>query len=405
MVRIIVMLYRFVVSCLLKFVALFVRRDEKRIAFGSWGGRYYIDNSRYLLETALDELDESYRFAWIGNEEVAAQLPKDERIVCLKKDSLKSVCWLMKAKYMFCSQLHPVDLCSYNVYDGAVLTYLHHGCAIKKWGDDQLKIKKRLKKKVVIWFYKIIGNGVPLRYFVVSSMEQHKTHLTAMKSRGYSEKTALFTGTPRNDLLINATQEEREKAKLKYSELLGFAPEQKVVMYVPTFRRDGVENQSLIYRDADEKKAMSDVLQKYNAVLIEKAHNVGKFNVVQESKCDNMIQAPQKVNLQEMLLFTDCIISDYSSTLLDFALMNRPIVNYLYDYEFYRDENAGLYYAAEEFAAGPVVYCYDELLKELDKSLADFRYCTEQRQKIARKFMEFEDGQASKKILKQVLEL
>ncbi len=405
MVRIIVLLYRFVVSCFLKFFALFVRRNEKRIAFGSWGGRYYIDNSRYLLETALDELDESYRFAWIGNEEVAAQLPKDERLVCLKKDSLKSVCWLMKAKYMFCSQLHPVDLCAYNVYDGAILTYLHHGCAIKKWGDDQLKINKKLKKKAVIWFYRIIGSRISFQYFAVSSKEQHKTHLTAMKSRGYSEKTALFTGTPRNDLLINATQEEREKVKLKYSELLGFAAEQKIVMYVPTFRSGGVENQSLIYRDEEERKAMSEVLQKHDAVLIEKAHNIGKFNIVQGSKCDNMMQAPQKVNLQEMLLFTDCIISDYSSTLLDFALMNHPIVNYLYDYEFYRDENAGLYYEAEEFAAGPVAYCYDELLKELDKSLADFQYCEERRRTIVRKFMEFEDGQASKKILQQVLNL
>ena len=57
--------WRVFISLFLIIASKLQKRKENRIAFGAWKGELYIDNSRYLLETALKMLGEDYRFVQI----------------------------------------------------------------------------------------------------------------------------------------------------------------------------------------------------------------------------------------------------------------------------------------------------------------------------------------------------
>ncbi len=392
--------WRVFISLFLIIASKLQKRKENRIAFGAWKGELYIDNSRYLLETALKTLGEDYRFVWIGNKEVAAQLPHDSRICCYEKNSLRSLSALLKCKYMFCSQMHYEDLSNYNVFEGAIITYLHHGCPVKRWGDDA-GTGQSINPS---WQDRIVGKRRLLDYFVCSSETHFRTNLSSMKSWGCNEKNNLRTGTPRNDMLLLENDEEHIlKYKQKYAEMLGFDVNQKVVLYVPTFRRSGIANESLVYRDSKEKERLSELLHKHNCVLIEKAHYAGEFESKEGKSYDNILSCPKKVNIQEMLLFTDCMISDYSGAFLDYSILDRPIIHYIYDYEFYRDVDSGLYYELNEFQAGSAARNYDELLNALESCLTDPKTGEELRRKVKNKFMEYEQGNASEQIIGSVL--
>ena len=48
-------------------------------------------------------------------------------------------------------------------------------------------------------------------------------------------------------------------------------------------------------------------------------------------------------NLNELMKITDILISDYSSIMIDFSILERPIYNYIYDYDEYAKKR-GMYF-------------------------------------------------------------
>ena len=70
-------------------------------------------------------------------------------------------------------------------------------------------------------------------------------------------------------------------------------------------------------------------------------------------------------NEQELLLISDILISDYSSIMIEFALLNKPIIFYTYDYDTYMSKDRGFYFDFKKNVPGPVVYTTDELIAEV----------------------------------------
>lgn len=382
--------------------SLLVRREEKHLAFGSWKGQLYIDNSRYLLEQALTMYGPDYRFVWVGGDSVRAQLPGDPRIICVKKNSISSLFRLLRCRYMFCSQLPFEDLSEFNVYRGAVVTYLHHGCPVKKWGDDTPGRKAPNPIRRVLDLF--TGVSRPIDYFAASSRAHARTNLTALKSYGCTAANNLPTGTPRNDMLVKLTPEQSRSFKDLYSQRLGFDAGKRVILYVPTFRRSGADNRSLVAGSPEETAALGRLLRDLDCVLIEKAHFAGSFGDRSAAEHNpGLIPCPKDVNLQEMLTFADCVISDYSGAFLDFSILDRPIIHYLYDHEFYRDTDSGLYYGTGEFAAGPVAEDFAHLLKAVKHCMENGGYQRRKRLKVRDRFMHYETGTASRQILERVV--
>ena len=79
------------------------------------------------------------------------------------------------------------------------------------------------------------------------------------------------------------------------------------------------------------RKLAAEIGNEY--VVIAKLHSMEKQNLA----IDNVIIPSGDIETQEILLITDCLISDFSSIIFDVLPINRNILLYINDEEKYRD--------------------------------------------------------------------
>ncbi len=389
-------------SLFLQLLSRVIRRRPGYIAIGSWSGNRFADNSRYLAEYIHSHYPE-YHIVWVGNkrirDEVEASLPGVEFV---EKDTLVANIRLLKCKYMFFSQMHNADISSCNVYRGATTCYLHHGMPIKKWGQDGLTQTIGSKNRISEIAHRITGESIKYDYFVTSSPLHDKTNCSGLAYKGCIEEKNLHTGTPRNDMYFNVTSRFVSEVKEKYSSILGFDHSKKIVMYLPTFRRTNTDVFSFSRLSFEQRRELERVLEKHNCVLIEKSH-VAEKNKFDGNSDSYILCVPSEMNVQELMLFADVLISDYSGAFLDFILLDRPVIHYAYDYDYYKNIDSGLYYEIEDFSAGPIAYDYASLIKAIDEALSGVDEYSEKRQYVRRKYMQYETGEASANIMSSVV--
>lgn len=389
-------------------LSLFVKRNENYIAFGSWEGKLYLDNSKYLLEYIRSINDGKYKLFWVGVETILPQLPED--VVFIKKNSFKSILPLLRCKYMFFSQMHNADIANFNAFRGAVMVFLNHGICLKKCFTDAAGYSGGLEKKNASFLRKVYGTIVgtyrKYDYFIAASNYHFDTYLSSCAYLGANRENVLKTGTPRNDVLASSTEEQAECYKIRYAERIGFDRDVKVIMYLPTFRRKTAGVSSLVSGDLEQRRKLNKILEQYNAVLIEKNHYAADKFAENNNKTDDfsrLVKLDIEVDIQEMLQFTDVMISDYSGAFMDFLHTDRPIVHYLYDYEYYRDYDSGLYLEKEEFACGEVAENFDELCAALENALSGNDENGQLRKRGRKLFVEYECGRSSQKIFETII--
>ena len=389
-------------SLLFLLISIFIKRDPYKIAIGSWSGKLFIDNSRYLAQYIKRNYPD-YQIYWIGEEEV-----RDEAVgsgfIFLKKNHFLSNLKLLKCRYFFFTQMTPADISESNVYRKAVTCYLHHGMPIKKWGDDAIKARSDVKKQSLFKkaYFSITGISMAYDFFATSSPLHDKSNLTSLKHRGCTDEKNLKCGTPRNDFLINLTPEERERYKNTILKELK-AENKKVFLYLPTFRRKSTDIFSFANLSEEQRKRLNEVLVRNQIVIVEKSHFAETNLKREKNENQNVIILGPKTNVQELYLASECLISDYSGAYLDYLFLNKPVIHFAYDYEYYKNVDSGLYYEIEDFSAGQVVSTFGELLNEIENIGKGIDLFEQKRNYVKNKYMTYEDGNASKHIFEKVV--
>ena len=402
-------------SVILYLLSWVIKRNDHYVAFGSWLGKGYLDNSRYLFEY-MAEHAKDYTLFWVGENQAWEQMGvMRERCRFLKLNSFRDALTLLKCKYFFFSQDACFDISAMNVFRGATLCYLHHGMPLKKWAEDGLNQSYAERKRAFVKQYgrfryclnrlekRINGATVPYDYFVTSSPLHDATNLTAMKYRGCCAERNIHSGTPRNDMLVRYSPEQAERFKRTYAEKIGFPPDARVVLYLPTYRRVSGHVFSFSLPGEEQRGKLEAVLEKHNLILLEKSHFAEKIEFSGENSRRIKYVGKLGVNVQEMLMFADCLISDYSGAIMDYLLLDRPVIHFAYDYEYYRDVDSGLYYDISDFASGPVVRSFEDLLAAMDAMEQNATEFRERRQEVKKRFMTYEKGTASETIFKTVI--
>lgn len=81
--------------------------------------------------------------------------------------------------------------------------------------------------------------------------------------------------------------------------------------------------------------------------------------------------APGECRVQELLIRTDLLITDYSSVFFDFAYMQKPVLYFQFDQERFRGEHYREgYFSYDRDGFGPVNQTREGLLEELEHLLA-----------------------------------
>ena len=157
----------------------------------------------------------------------------------------------------------------------------------------------------------------------------------------------LICGLPRNDNLANVSEETKRSVMMK----LGLPLDKKVILYAPTFReyeRDEKLN-CVIAPPIDFVKWKKIIGSEY--VILFRAHY--EVSKVLNIKIDNgfIYNMSEYPVLNDLMIASDMLISDYSSIYFDYSILDKPMICYTYDYENYMDKR-GLYFDIREELLG-----------------------------------------------------
>ncbi len=315
-------LYNFIGSNAILLLKFFVKTDDRLIVFASFGGRKYDDSPKAIYEAMLsDHRFDNYQFVWSFMQPNKYELPKGEK---LKIDTFSYYKTLLRARVWVTNSSMTRGLYFSGVNTFVLNTW--HGSAIKRMGVDINQGNKSfsLKKKRV-------NNSIML------AQGQYDV---AIFSKAFNRPVSGFrvTGLPRNDVLAHVTSEDQLKAKLK----LNIPADKKAILYAPTFReyeKDGNSNCVLI-PPMDLKKWEAMLAKDY--VLLFRAHyEIVKVMGIEDSEfLRNVSSYP---DLNELIIASDILISDYSSIFFDYAIQGKPMLCFTYDYERYNRER-GMYF-------------------------------------------------------------
>ena len=145
----------------------------------------------------------------------------------------------------------------------------------------------------------------------------------------YSGKI-LQKGLPRTDILLNG---DRDSISQKVKSYLSINKNNKILLYAPTFRADmGVDQYTL---PSEQILSELEKCTENNWTFVIHMHTNVYNSKYWPGNSKKVINASSYEDVQELLIAADFLISDYSSIISDFALLNKPILLYCPDLEEY----------------------------------------------------------------------
>ena len=202
----------------------------------------------------------------------------------------------------------------------------------------------------------------------VAEANKHVTHLFVTSTQiipYYSEAFAIptdriyATGIPVLDAYFDEEDKKRraENVYRQYPVLR----DKKVLLYAPTFRAKAEENAQLL-----EKFDIAKICQTLGDdwyVLVKLHPKFPSENITLHEHCLNMTDYS---DITDLYMVADCLVTDYSSTVVEYVLLDKPIILFAYDLDKY---DRGFYRDYRSTVPGDIAYSTEELLQLLQKNV------------------------------------
>lgn len=309
-----------------------------------------------------------------------------ERVTSIQYDAMNPITYIKSMYHLATAKTVFVD--NYFAFlsvmnfkkDVECIQLWHAAGAIKRFGfEDPSNIGRPLAayqrfERVYARFHKII----------VGSDEMADVF---QKAFNCSTDQFLTTGIPRTDFFHD--EEALEKAAAKVTSTYPQIADKKVVMYAPTFRRNQLEQPSIAL---DVKRMCEELGDDY--IIFVRLHPAvsSKQSSFTHARVIDVSNYPI---INDLLVVTDVLISDYSSLPYEFALLEKPQLFFAYDVETYSRES-GFWHAYESVVPGPIVRSTDEIIQHIKAE----HYNLNGIRAFSAKWNMYSNGTASKNIIK-----
>ncbi len=358
------------------------RLEDNAIEMANYIARHY------TLEVAIMLPEEQIKWAKM-HLHPAVTCYKSPRYMALKWGDLKRVC---SSRYLFFTYQFLVGKSTKNQYT----INLWHGVGHKKIQHARAY------------------DGIQLRtdYTIATS---------AMTQKMFGEffenppENVWISGLPRNDLLLNS-QPHKTTLKKKYLPKLNAYT--KIIIWMPTYRRkSGRSSQNEVRRgnvdgvfgyENFDVQQFNQLLQEQNSVCLIKAHHrvsksvsLNQYSQLQFIDDEWIWQKPMQ--MYQLLACTDALITDYSSVMIDYSLLNQPIFCLADDVETFK-QTQGLYFEVYEQWVPTKLFTnqqdfFTAVRRYLETGEDAFKT---QRQKICRAYFQYPDAHSAQRIAEKV---
>lgn len=296
--------------------------QKNKIVFQSYYGRGYGDNPKYIAEQLPKE---GLKFVWVTNGKEPPNTPPYFKTVRFRGfryiyEMSTAKIWVDNSRKAYCMKKK-------NQY---YMQTWHGGYTLKK-------VEKAVEAQLSENYVRQAKFDATVTDVMLSNCDE----LTGIYRRDfwYDDGEILQCGLPRNDRLFSFTEEDAAQIRKQ----IGVKEDTRLLLYAPTFRKNfGLEAYTLDY--ARCCKALTEkfggewkILLRLHPNIFEKADGIE----LDEQYVCNVSRYP---DIQELYAISEILITDYSSVIFDFALLNRralfyadDIADYVTDRGFYTD--------------------------------------------------------------------
>ncbi|WP_025616902.1 bifunctional glycosyltransferase/CDP-glycerol:glycerophosphate glycerophosphotransferase [Salinispora cortesiana] len=268
---------------------------------------------------------------------------------------------------------------------GTVHVQTHHGTPVKVMGLDQQRYPvgalmdfPGLLHRVDRWDYSITSNSFS----------------TQMWERAYpAAYTTLEVGYPRNDRLATATTEEVLRIRAE----LGLGVGEQVVLYVPTHREHLPG-----YRPPFDPERFLAALGPAGRLLMRSHYFDDRAPQNPDpAHPDRLRDVSGHPRVEDLYLAADVLVTDYSSAMFDYAVLDRPIVVYAPDWAAYR-LTRGVYLDVIAEPPGAVATDFAGLLDLFRSDALRDSSAEAARRRFRDRFCRLDDGHAAERVVRRI---
>jgi CDP-ribitol ribitolphosphotransferase len=190
------------------------------------------------------------------------------------------------------------------------------------------------------------------------------THLVPVYSEvfGIPPEAVIPTGLPRIDTFIDPERTEKLKAEFaaSYPQFDG----KTIILFAPTFRGGGASSAFYDYSQLDFAR-LHEACGDDSVILFRMHHFVPDAPPIPEEFADRLVDFSHFPDTNDLLHSVDVLVTDYSSIVYEYSLLNRPMLFFAYDKDLY-SATRGFHRSYEDTAPGRICTSIDELVDALE---------------------------------------
>lgn len=202
---------------------------------------------------------------------------------------------------------------------------------------------------------------------------------------GIKKDRIYVTGIPVTDVYFE--QDRKEQAQERFYKIYPELHEKRLLLYTPTFRRTSRENLEIMEHFPMER--LQELLGDSWVVLVKMHPKYPVSNIPRHSFCYDMTNY---AHITDLYFVSDLLVTDYSSTVVEYVLLDKPVILYAYDLEEY---DRGFYREYESSVPGEIAQNEEELLA----LLSGLGENSTRRQAFADMQYDYKDNGATERIL------
>ncbi|WP_053364429.1 CDP-glycerol glycerophosphotransferase family protein [Bacillus sp. FJAT-27251] len=370
------------VNIAFRLCSIFFRINEKKVTFASYRAELLTGNLGFVYrELQLQKPDMECHFLF-------------KKLKTTKLGKMDYLIHMVRASYhLATSRYFLIDDYYFPVYaikprTGMDIVQLWHAAgAFKKFGLSTVD-KPFGPSSEYLKYIKVHSNYTKA---IVSS-----TGVIPYYAEAFGMKTdKIFPlGVPRTDYFFD--QDAHSVLKERFYQTFPKLKGKTLILYAPTFR--GKSHYQTSFALPLDIKVLHQNLGNDYAILIHlHPYMRGDLEIKQEDS-EFAYHIDGGFNIEELMVLSDMLLTDYSSVIFDYSLLCRPIAFIADDLEEYKLER-DFYFPFETFIPGPFFSCTEELCQWVNREEYDLAKVEAFRDR----FFDFHDGMSSYRIVHHLM--